>query len=91
MVWIHSSRLHVVLYSMLLVATPFLLLRNFLQPTILILTATLKLMYQDLTSTPVAAVDAAVESFRDAGRQFRPSPAEIHARVAGLLADEASE
>ena len=38
MVWIHSSRLHVVLYSMLLVATPFLLLRNFLQPTILILT-----------------------------------------------------
>jgi len=36
--WIHSSRLHVVLYSLLLVATPFLLLRNFLQPTILILT-----------------------------------------------------
>ena len=32
--WIHSSRLHVVMYSMLLVLTPFLLLRNFLQPAI---------------------------------------------------------
>ena len=28
--WIHSTRLHLVLYSFLLVATPFLLLRNFL-------------------------------------------------------------
>ncbi|UCF34152.1 MAG: VanZ family protein [Phycisphaerales bacterium] len=33
--WIHSTRLHVVMYSMLLVATPFLLMRNFLQPAIL--------------------------------------------------------
>ncbi len=32
--WIHSPRLHLVMYSMLLVATPFLLLRNFLQPAI---------------------------------------------------------
>ncbi len=28
--WIHSSRLHVVLYSFLLVATPFVLLQNFM-------------------------------------------------------------
>ena len=28
--WIHSSRLHVVLYSLLLVLTPFVLLQNFL-------------------------------------------------------------
>jgi len=28
--WIHSTRLHIVLYSMLLVATPFILLQNFL-------------------------------------------------------------
>ena len=32
--WIHSSRLHVVMYSMLLVATPFLILRRFLQEAI---------------------------------------------------------
>lgn len=32
--WIHSSRLHVVMYSMLLVATPFLMLANFLQEAI---------------------------------------------------------
>lgn len=32
--WIHSSRLHVVLYSLLLVATPFLILRRFLQEAI---------------------------------------------------------
>lgn len=32
--WIHSTRLHVVLYSMLLIATPFLLLRDFLQSAI---------------------------------------------------------
>jgi VanZ family protein len=32
--WIHSSRLHVVLYSMLLIATPFILLQNFLVETI---------------------------------------------------------
>jgi hypothetical protein len=32
--WIHSTRLHLVMYSMLLVATPFLMLRNFLQPNI---------------------------------------------------------
>jgi hypothetical protein len=29
-VWIHSTRLHLVLFSLLLVATPFVLLRNFL-------------------------------------------------------------
>ncbi len=34
MSWIHSSRLHVVLYSLLLVATPFVLLQNFLQQAI---------------------------------------------------------
>ncbi|MGD8450318.1 MAG: VanZ family protein [Phycisphaerae bacterium] len=28
--WVHSSRLHVVLYSLLLLATPFILLRSFL-------------------------------------------------------------
>jgi VanZ family protein len=32
--WVHSTRLHVVLYSMLLVATPFLMLRGFLQSAI---------------------------------------------------------
>ena len=32
--WIHSTRLHLVMYSMLLVATPFLMLSNFLQPNI---------------------------------------------------------
>jgi len=32
--WIHSSRLHVIMYSMLLVATPFLILQNFLQDAI---------------------------------------------------------
>ena len=32
--WIHSTRLHVVLYSLLLIATPFLMLRNFLQEAI---------------------------------------------------------
>jgi VanZ family protein len=32
--WIHSTRLHVVLYSMLLIATPFLMLRRFLQTAI---------------------------------------------------------
>lgn len=32
--WIHSTRLHVVLYSLLLVATPFLILRRFLQQAI---------------------------------------------------------
>ncbi len=32
--WVYSTRLHVVLYSMLLVATPFLLLRSFLQSAI---------------------------------------------------------
>jgi len=32
--WIHSTRLHVVLYSLLLIATPFLMLRRFLQSAI---------------------------------------------------------
>ena len=32
--WIYSSRLHVIMYSLLLVATPFLLVRNFLQDAI---------------------------------------------------------
>jgi VanZ family protein len=32
--WYHSSRLHVVMYSFLLVATPFLILQRFLQQTI---------------------------------------------------------
>jgi VanZ family protein len=32
--WIHSSRLHVVMYSMLLVATPFILLQSFLMEAI---------------------------------------------------------
>lgn len=32
--WLHSPRLHLVLYAMLLVATPFLLLRGFLQSAI---------------------------------------------------------
>jgi len=32
--WIHSTCLHVVLYSMLLVATPFVMLQNFLQDAI---------------------------------------------------------
>jgi hypothetical protein len=32
--WVHSTRLHVILYSMLLVATPFLMLRSFLQSAI---------------------------------------------------------
>ena len=32
--WVHSTRLHVILYSMLLVATPFLMLRGFLQSAI---------------------------------------------------------
>lgn len=34
MSWVHSTRLHVILYSMLLVATPFLMLRSFLQSAI---------------------------------------------------------
>ncbi|OQX92231.1 MAG: hypothetical protein B6D58_03965 [candidate division Zixibacteria bacterium 4484_95] len=32
--WIYSSRLHVVMYSMLLIATPFVMLQNFLQEAI---------------------------------------------------------
>ncbi len=32
--WLHSTRLHVTLYSMLLVATPFIMLQNFLQEAI---------------------------------------------------------
>ena len=32
--WIHSTRLHLVLYSMLLIATPFIMLQAFLQSTI---------------------------------------------------------
>jgi len=32
--WIHSPRFHVVLYSLLLVVTPFLMVRDFLQPAI---------------------------------------------------------
>jgi len=32
--WIYSSRLHAIMYSMLLVATPFLILQNFLQDAI---------------------------------------------------------
>jgi VanZ family protein len=32
--WIHSPRFHVILYSLLLVITPFLMVRDFLQPAI---------------------------------------------------------
>jgi hypothetical protein len=38
--WVHSSRLHVVMYGMLLIATPFLLLRNFLVEAIVALSGT---------------------------------------------------
>lgn len=37
--WIHSSRLHVVLYTFLLVATPFVLLQNFLVERIAIVSS----------------------------------------------------
>jgi len=32
--WIHSTRLHVVLYSFLLVATPFIMLRAYMQEAV---------------------------------------------------------
>ncbi len=50
---------------------------------------TLQFLYGDLATTPVVTVDAAIASFVEAGRQFRPSPAELHARVAEITADQA--
>jgi VanZ family protein len=52
--WIHSTRLHVVLYTLLLVATPFLILRRFLQTAIAeISRATVPLGGFDLPIVPI--------------------------------------
>jgi VanZ family protein len=55
--WIHSTRLHVVLYSMLLIATPFLMLRHFLQSAIGRLSvSTFELGGIEVPIVPVAAL-----------------------------------
>ncbi len=61
MAWIHSSRLHVVLYSMLLIATPFILLQNFLVETIgAISSSTFELFGRPIPIVPAAALVVAV-------------------------------
>lgn len=54
--WVHSTRLHVILYSMLLVATPFLMLRGFLQSAI----GELSIYTVELGGLPIVVVPTVV-------------------------------
>jgi hypothetical protein len=59
--WIHSSRLHVVLYSLLLIATPFILLQNFLVETIgAISSSSFELFGRRIPIVPTAALVLAI-------------------------------
>jgi VanZ family protein len=53
--WIHSTRLHVVMYASLLIATPFILLRNYMVQAISLASAySLSVFGIELKATPVA-------------------------------------
>jgi VanZ family protein len=62
--WIHSTRLHVVIYGLLLVATPFILLQNYLVEFIASLSdSSLKLFGLTLKIIPIAALVLFIAAF----------------------------
>ncbi len=55
--WIHAPRLHVFMYALLLIGTPFILLRNYLVQTVAIASASsFKLFGTDIRIVPLAAL-----------------------------------
>ncbi|MBD3236173.1 MAG: hypothetical protein GF330_05690 [Candidatus Eisenbacteria bacterium] len=80
--WIHSTRLHVFLYSFLLVATPFIMLREYMQEVVGQITAVhVALFGHDLVVVPWAALIVFVVLIVAVRRHLTPLRI-----VAGLIA-----